>query len=351
MKKILILALATLCLNIEAQVMVKVKNSTFADGTKVIAVANRMYVDSALVEKGRCEFSFTKVNEACTVTLFNRENKWKRTLWVDQGGTSVYDMRKDKVKGSAEEVVALKLREAIAPFSGNTSDDSLRMCDEAVAAIADKHPRSYALLQFIQETRMSDRKLWPFFRYSLLERLDTASFTGGAWNTVRHLYNYDLAKQPGQPLHGNVYGKDVYGSYVSLDDERYRGKYVLLCFSAVNCVDHKESANDRKKTYNDLKDLGYEELDFLYNNDVKTVVRYCAQYPGMDWQMIIESDNAEQLLKKLYVGQLPYYLFVSPERKIIATSDMFITGHGVRFEDMKPIIYETLKTRNNDILE
>ena len=65
-------------------------------------------------------------------------------------------MRKDKVKGSAEEVVALKLREAIAPFSGKTSDDSLRMCDEAVAAIADKHPRSYALLQFIQETRMSD---------------------------------------------------------------------------------------------------------------------------------------------------------------------------------------------------
>ena len=345
MKKIFILALATLCLNVDAQITVKVKSSTFADGTKILAVANRTYADSALVEKGKCEFSFAKVGEACTVTLFNRENNWKRTLWVDKGGTSVYDMKKDRVKGSVEETVALQLKNAISTFAGKTSDDSLRMCDMAVAAIADKNPRSYALLQYVLETRMNNRAQWPFFRYDLLAHLDTASFTGGAWNTVKHLYNYDLAKQPGQQLRGNVYGKDVYGSDISLEDERYRGKYVLLLFSAVNCVGHKESANDRKKTYNDLKDLGYEELDFLYNNDVKTVVRFCAQYPGMDWQMITESDDTEQLLKRLYVGQLPYYVFISPERKIIATSDMFISKHGVRFEDIKPIIYETLKNK------
>ena len=345
MKKLLFWALVATCLNVDAQVAVQVKNATFADGTKLLAVANRTFADSALVEKGRCGFSFPKISEGCTVTLIHRENKWKRTLWVDKGGTSVYDMKKDRVKGSIEETVALQLKEAIAPYVGKTSEDSLRMCDEAVAAIADKHPRSYAVLQFVQENRMGNRKQWPFFRYSLLEHLDTASFTGGAWSTVKHLYHYDLAKQPGQPLRGNVYGKDVYGSDISLDDERYRGKYVLLCFSAVNCVGHKESSNDRKKVYDELKDLGYEELDFLYNNDVKTVVRFCAQYPGMDWQMITQSDNAEKLLNTLYVGQLPYYLFVSPERKIIATSDMFIAEHGVRFEDLKPIIYETLKNK------
>ncbi|MGN0281911.1 MAG: peroxiredoxin family protein [Prevotella sp.] len=346
MKRLMTLAFAAMCLSVNAQITVKVKNSTFPDGTKMLLVFDRMIADSASVDKGKCEFSLPKVDEACTVTLYNRESKWMRTLWVDKDGTSVYDMKKDKVKGSTEETIAQQLKEAIAPYEGKTSEDSLRMCDEAVSALADKYPCSYALMHFIYENRMFKRAQWSFSRYSLLERLDTASFKGKIWEMVKHMYNYDLAKRPGQPLRGNVYGKDVYGSDISLDDERYRGKYVLLCFSGVNCVDHKESANERMKVYNELKDLGYEELDFLHDNDVKTVVRLCAQYPGMDWQMIVGGDNTENVLRSLYVGQLPYYVFVSPERKVIATSDMFDIGkYGVRFEDIKPIIYKTIKNK------
>jgi cytochrome oxidase Cu insertion factor (SCO1/SenC/PrrC family) len=180
-------------------------------------------------------------------------------------------------------------------------------------------------------------KKYPHSYYSLNEVWNFAYLNKLHYEDLSKLYNYldDNLKQTddgktlaehlmkiknyavGSTFNFNVCLPDMHGNKISSND--YKGKYLLLTFSAIEEPSYTGEIDARLNLYKKYHSKGLEILDVMVRHD-KTTIEEFTNVKNIPWEIVTDKNAwSNYLIKDLSIDHIPVDVLIDPQGTVIAS--------------------------------
>lgn len=326
-----------------AQYTIHGVNMNCSDGTKIYLKRAGVAVDSAIVKDGTLDMSHSQKVYPDYVFLESDTHRWQLAFWLSNDQVTI-DGTTGKVTGAPEEDLYQEYRRYMQPAweaeskvmheqqedlqkTGGKSYQAYKKLldglyndreDSLFLTFADRHPRAAICLNHIYNRRVL--KKYSFERYSkMLAHLDTTAFGSRQWKVMKMIYKKDASLQPGKMFPVDITGKDVYGDSYSLS--QYKGKYITLVFGTPLLGDYTKGVAALSELYNRYKNKNYAELDFVFAEKQKDIIKDCVAAPR-PWTVISDYHGwFSPYNEQLEIDHVCQYFLIDPQGKILVRTD------------------------------